>query len=422
MSKLQIKSKEEYKRIFDELEQRYGNLDLEKVTQEILNEIEEFSRLSFGNTYFNGMTFDKNHFDDDYFYRVRVHNEKEPIDENAIESYRYLPSDNFRLNRLTCAGNQGMYTSIGYFTPIIESKKDIILGESRVYISKWKMKADVPLLTVFYLFWQFQSDEENCEIKDFEDWFRTSVTNNIPITEDKKESFIYFHERFNKIIIEPSQKYYPISAGICSKLLQNKVYMGRNEECYPIICYPSVAYKGKGINYVFPKDFVDNYMELVEVEKIIVNEINGDNVSLTHLAKFLVEHNDVKSNFVTKHYGINSTIPNGNIQLHLEDNLNVFTKVPFEKNLLTHHCKKCAFSPRKFFEHQDTENNFKQSIHSSKIPLIPSYDHNGTTSLYMIMEAINNQEEGLYYLDKSGNKKRVLRLLYEVDVNWGLTG
>jgi hypothetical protein len=179
---------------------------------------------------------------------------------------------------------------------------------------------------------------------------------------------------------------------------------------------------GKGL--LFPKNFVDKHMELVEVDKMKIQEFLelNNQISFQHLKKMLITYPDGVPKFKIEGYHIHKVKPTGKVYLKNENSLFFQPLLPVNHKKLTYHCPKCAFSPLSFFEQQQKSYNLIESLLSSSMPIACSLEHSGTTRILMKMLPSEDENKHMVFIDKDGSTPRVLELTFEVDVEWRLTG
>lgn len=228
------------------------------------------------------------------FYRIRVWNEDDaPVDESNSTSFSY-PSvkENIRMGRANIAGMQVLYGSGDPHTPYHELKDYIEPGKSIIYMSKWGLKPDAENAVMRNLFLgiPFEDAESYASImsKSIDDGVKHHLRK-WPV--DVRDKFLYGQKKYNELFCAEGKEYYHVTSAMIHEHFNPD---SKNRMEIPIVTYPSVAKKKDSVNFVMKKDFVDKYMYIKEVQKIIVKEIKDEAINVVLLSKGSVVEGKIK--------------------------------------------------------------------------------------------------------------------------------
>lgn len=217
------------------------------------------------------------------FYRIRVWNEgQEPVKEDDPDAFSYPPKKHMKYGRANRKGMQVLYGAGDSHTPFHEKKQEIIPSKSIIYLTKWGIKEYPGTLLMRSLFLGIPVEKDSYAAimaralnlgmkKYFTKW-----------PKDAEKFFLYGQKKYNDLFCVESDLYYHITS---SMVYDSFVLSAKQGISIPIIAYPSVAKNKSSVNFIIRKDFVDKYMYIKEVQKIVVNEIADDKIEATVSAK-----------------------------------------------------------------------------------------------------------------------------------------
>lgn len=216
------------------------------------------------------------------FYRARVYNpgKDNPVNEQDPQAFGYPPEEFCKLGRCNRPGQQVLYTSTDEHAPFHEVADKITPGISIVYLSKWKIKKlpEGRYYRNFFLgldtqpgtYAELMAGELNKRIEE--------MLSKMP--ERFRKLLLYGQKKYAELFTDSSKDLYHITSSLIYDSIIKKI-----KPDVPAIGYPSVAKSKTHVNFVFRKDFVDEYMEVVEVKKVIVKRLEHESVDLTFLQK-----------------------------------------------------------------------------------------------------------------------------------------
>jgi hypothetical protein len=217
------------------------------------------------------------------FYRIRVYNKgQSEIDESNPKSFGYPPKSLMPFGRANRKGMQVLYGSSDDHTPFIEKKNDIIPGKSIIYLTKWGIKPYPGPVIYRSLFLGLPIDNDSYTAimaKPVHDHMKEQFKN---LPEKAWEYFLYGQKKYNDLFCAEGEEYYPITSAM---IYDTFVLAAKQNVHIPIVMYPSVAKKRDSVNFVIRKDFVDKYMYVKEVKKIIVKEIKNETIEASLTAR-----------------------------------------------------------------------------------------------------------------------------------------
>lgn len=266
-------TKEEYDKLFDEIE----NLPDHLAPEEIVSEIQK--RISLAVIW--GMPLERKFMETFPMHRIRVQKQGETIDESDPNSFYYPPTP--KRGRANVEGQHVFYASGDNHTPFHELSDDIKVGESIVYYSEWGMK-DCPeevYMRTFFMGIEKGEEEDYASImagglnKQVEEWLQM-------FDEKPRELVRYCQERYNGLFRIKGKQFHHISSAISHDTFVSALSQGVN---IPILTYPAVSKNNRAVNFAIRKDFADKHSYLKQVEKFVVTKIEDEHVGFNTIAR-----------------------------------------------------------------------------------------------------------------------------------------
>lgn len=278
--KFNVFSKEQYDKIVEEL--------LEVPTDWSPEKISKLVSEKFSLTFIPGQPLEKEVVSAFPFYRIRVWNEDDqPIIESNPSEYSYPPDkEDVKMGRANREKMQVLYGSGDPHTPFHELKERIIPGKSIIYFTKWGIKPEAENIIMRSMFYgiPFEGKDDYASImakaldegitKHFKNW-----------PENIREQFLYGQKKYNELYCIDGKEYYHVTS---SMVYDHFNADSKQKLQIPIITYPSVAKQKDSVNFVVKKEFVDKFMYIKEVKKIVVREYNDESIDMTLLSKGLL--------------------------------------------------------------------------------------------------------------------------------------
>ncbi|MCG7520552.1 DUF615 domain-containing protein [Ruegeria sp. Ofav3-42] len=180
-----------------------------------------------------------------------------PLESSKLS---YPPVEYAKLNRCNLEGQQVLYAA-NHPSNVFAEQKDLAIGK-RFALSKWQLKREAHALLV-----GFSPKEIDTLVIGSHRGFKSS-------------SDRHAHTIFGKMFRTKGGEYYPNTASIANLLM--RIAMPENlggGEC--ALAYASVEYPNDevlAVNFTFPKNFVDNHLELVVAEYVEVTSVLDDKV------------------------------------------------------------------------------------------------------------------------------------------------
>ncbi|MBA3704728.1 MAG: hypothetical protein H0W84_02175 [Bacteroidetes bacterium] len=244
-----IYPKAEYDKIFEEIKA----IPVDWEPQKIVNFIKE--KINFPLTFAHELSEEMLSKFPIYRARVQKVGEKK-IDENDVKEFSYQPNPELcEMRRCNRKWQQVFYGAGDENTAIYESKKDIIVGESIVYLSNWEIKECSEPVLMHMLFYGLPEDTDN-----YASIMSTSLNKSIlemfqNIREEVRECLFYYLKKYQELFTSSNEQYYHISSSIIHEIfeeLSTKQISNKNDRFVnmPIVSYPSVAKYRTTVNFV----------------------------------------------------------------------------------------------------------------------------------------------------------------------------
>lgn len=259
-------TKEEYDKVFEEIE----NLSDQLPPEEILSQIQK--RVSLAVIW--GMPLERKVLETFPMHRIRVEKPDETIDETNPKSFYYPP--NPKRGRANVEGQHVFYASGDNHTPFHELAEDIKIGESIVYYSQWGMK-DCPeevFMRTFFMGIEKGEEEDYASImagglnEKVEEWLQI-------FEENPRELVRYCQERYNGLFRIKGKEFHHLSSAIAHDTFVSALCQGVN---IPILTYPAVSKDNRAVNFAIRKDFADKHIYLKQLDKVRVTKIEDEHV------------------------------------------------------------------------------------------------------------------------------------------------
>jgi hypothetical protein len=175
-----------------------------------------------------------------------------PFDQ--VSRLSYNPNPARKLGRANLEGESVFYAASSIDNAAIEACQDELKNSDKtmfyITIGEWELKKDIEINLICHSDKAYSAGTDvPIAVESLEPMMREGRTDKEYHTLLKKNTF--FANQFAKDIIE-THKDYAYSAIYSSQLLHNE------KKICDGICFPSVAYKLKGFNFVFPKTPFDN--------------------------------------------------------------------------------------------------------------------------------------------------------------------
>lgn len=202
-----------------------------------------------------------------------------PWDELPLEQSQlsYPPAEFVKLGRCNFEGQQILYAS-HHPTNTFAEQKNLVAG-SRFGLSMWQAKRDFYAVLV-----GFSAEEELSIITPpAERTFKSSADR-------------HAHNQFQRLFRDKGGDRYLQTASIADFLMRRRMPVEFGEGS-SILAYASVEYPNEellAVNFAFPKDFVDQHLELVAAEYVEVSSITEEKVDYKSLHKANQFDNDGK--------------------------------------------------------------------------------------------------------------------------------
>lgn len=332
--------KEYYDKIFEDFKKIPSNWNTKRINQKVLDGMSQVLIV--------GQPFTQEIIEKVSFYRIRVYKEGDPIvNERDPNSFSYPPSKFCKPGRGNRKGEQVLYTSSDQHTPFHEMASQIKIGSSIIYLSKWKIKK-IPENKFYRNFFVglFAEKGSYAEILS-EGLNERLIEMHKSIPDYQRELYLYGQKKYAELFTTPGDQFYHIT----SSLIHDS--FGRKRDLdIPAVAYPSVAKDKTAVNFVFRKDFVDEYMELVEVHKLTVKDLSPETVITNLIEKAEVKDGKVKWLSLIAH---NINIGFDKALVELNSAPETFTQLKANEGL-TNCCKEHKYSIKEFLSrHQITE-------------------------------------------------------------------
>jgi hypothetical protein len=197
-------------------------------------------------------------------------------------SFTYPPKKLMPFGRANRKGMQVLYGSGDDHTAFHEKKNEIIPGKSIVYLTKWGIKPYPGPSIYRSLFLGLPIDNDSYAAmvaRPIHEYMKEQFKH---LPEQVWEYFLYGQKKYNDLFCAEGDEFYPITSSV---IYDTFVLAAKQNVNIPIVMYPSVAKKRDSVNFVIRKDFVDKYMYIKEVKKIIVKEIAEEAIQASLVAK-----------------------------------------------------------------------------------------------------------------------------------------
>lgn len=221
-------------------------------------------------------------------YRIRYPSKDEIVDESNYKSFGYNPNPSIA-GRANLPNESVFYGSTEKQTCYREMKEEVVPNSTIIYLSKWGIR-NVPTDICYRNFLlstitKKDKDDKLTLASELSNAISKNLEAIVPEMPDEvKECFMYAQKRFSEIFTASKDKYH-ISSALSHQIFST---LKGNYEM-PIIMYPSVQ-DDNGINMAIRKDFVDKYLYLKEVDKILIRQ-KTDKVLYFPLKRATVENN-----------------------------------------------------------------------------------------------------------------------------------
>jgi len=313
------------------------------------------------------------------FYRIRVVNETDkPINEKTPDSFTYPPiCDDFSISRgrANLKGEQVFYASGDSHTPFHELSKFILPGKSIVYLSKWRFKSIPPNTYMRSLFFGIDDTKEESYASIMARGINEQYLNMCKtLPYNLQEIFLYYQKKYAELFTFPDDNHYHISSAIAHNFFKS---IKSEKFDAPIITYPSIAKKMNSVNFAIRKDFVDNHLHLIEVDKIIVTKIAEKENSYIPIQR------GVHKNGILEwlDFKVNVTIEENELMVSYDK---ITFKAMSASDTLTSSCSKHTFNTKEFLNiNQITEKNIRENIRNSTFQ---NFDFKLKNSFYLFAE------------------------------------
>lgn len=334
--------------------QVFSETQYDKIVEELLQitsdwKPEQISKLvskKFSLTLIPGQPLMKNVVQSFPFYRIRIWNvSQDPIDENDPKEFSYPPDKSkIKLGRANLAGMQVLYGSGDPHTPFHELKKDIFPEKSVIYMSKWGIKPEAENAIMRNLFLGIPFDDRESYAAIMARAIDEGVKEHLKKwPSDIKEKFLYGQKKYNELFCAEGELYYHVTSAMVHEHFNSD---SKNGISIPIVTYPSVAKNRDSVNFAIKKEFVDKFMYIKEVQKIVVKEIKDETINATLLSKGTVV--DGKFNWQTIHAKLDN-VDYKNAKVVFNSDAKAATDLKDEDRITTC-CKDHGMTIQQFFE------------------------------------------------------------------------
>jgi len=266
------------------------------------NEISKISRELFDFPMTFGMLMGKDELKDFSIYRARAVNKGDFIDETDPSHFSYAPSP--KKLRCNVKGQQVFYGARDGGTAMYEIKKKIIPNKTIVYVSRWAIK-DCPFEPSMHMIFHGLPENNDSHVGIMASATGRGWTSMIQNMEGEPlDNLNHYLKAFQEIFTYPGTKYYHLSSAYIHEIFENmdgKNSATKGKISMPIVAYPSVARNKEAVNFVFKKEFVDNFFCLQQVDKMIVTSMKDGRIGYKPISKGVLVGEKIEwSNFQIK--------------------------------------------------------------------------------------------------------------------------